>query len=190
MFISELISCVANPDHQKENMPTNNHNHQSVTNNHNHQSVTNITRMSQRDLKKSMDNDDHDKNDENNNNQTLTQPTGSITLNTTNKAITNQQNTNHNSSSKSSSFHPPGYSNSISIHSNTNNFPTLRNSLRYFIPETISSDRILSLERLLGYTGGPAVLLYDSKLNCFFVICHEITILLYLSRHILHDVFL
>lgn len=53
-----------------------------------------------------------------------------------------------------------GYAGSISINANTANFTTLK----YSIPETPVADKLFTMERLLGYSGGPAVLLYESKL--------------------------
>jgi len=94
-----------------------------------------------------------------------------ITPNPINKIITNQLNHNNlstplsastsSSTTSKSKIHTSGYANSIStIISHTNNsFSTLR----YYIPETVSTDRIFTLERILGYTGGPAVILYESK---------------------------
>jgi len=94
-----------------------------------------------------------------------------ITPNPINKIITNQLNHNNlstplsastsSSTTSKSKIHTSGYANSIStIISHTNNsFSTLR----YYIPETVSTDRICTLERILGYAGGPAVLLYESK---------------------------
>ena len=37
-------------------------------------------------------------------------------------------------------------------------------TVKYVIPETSSSDKILNMERILGYKGGPAVLLYDTRM--------------------------
>ena len=94
-----------------------------------------------------------------------------ITPNSINKIITNQLNhtnlstplsaSTSSSTTSKSKIHTSGYANSVStIISNTNNsFSTLR----YYIPETVPTDRIFTLERILGYTGGPAVILYESK---------------------------
>jgi hypothetical protein len=34
-------------------------------------------------------------------------------------------------------------------------------TVKYVVPDTLASDRLLQMERLLGYSGGPAVLLYE-----------------------------
>jgi len=117
----------------------------------------------------SRSNDNHNSsNDDNDNSQSSSLP---ITPNSINKIITNQLNHNNlstplsastsSSTTSKSKIHTSGYANSIStIISHTNNsFSTLR----YYIPETVSTDRIFTLERILGYTGGPAVILYESK---------------------------
>lgn len=36
-------------------------------------------------------------------------------------------------------------------------------TVKYMVPETQPADRLLQLERLLGYNGGPACLLYEGE---------------------------
>jgi hypothetical protein len=40
-------------------------------------------------------------------------------------------------------------------------------TVKYVVPDTLASDRLLQMERLLGYSGGPAVLLYEGACATF-----------------------
>jgi hypothetical protein len=150
----------------------------SKNNNTTNKSLEFIQKIINDDNVNSYSNDNHNSGyDDNDNSQSSSSSSLSslpTTPNSINKITTNQHNHNHNnlstplSASTSSSstttkskIHTSGYANSIStILSKTNNsFSTLR----YYIPETVSTDRIFTLERILGYTGGPAVILYESK---------------------------
>ena len=53
-------------------------------------------------------------------------------------------------------------------------------TVKYSVPETLPAVRVLQLERLLGYSGGPAVLLYEgaSLFNSVFLFLYFLHCLL------------
>eukprot|EP01032_Pedospumella_encystans_P017145 gene17145-19547_t len=65
------------------------------------------------------------------------------------------------------SFNSPGGQTTPQGRHHTNTTTTSTGNtgvVKYTIPETLPGDRVLQLERLLGYSGGPAVLLYEGRM--------------------------